>query len=356
MKKNKLLCSFGMLAPALAFPMIAASCDNESKLKELESKYNNNRKSVTDFLNSEEKFNFLKSYLDIKSTLNSKVDIKSKKEVDAWIKSTADAITSYKSFKNKITEVKKDETKKTFSAFDNLITLSSKVSEKGKGFFPKTIIKQLKSKNSFAKQHKLLNSFLENGSTEIKDESIKNISIDFENSAPNDKLNSIKDGLTLTFVKNENNNLSYTPITWSEIGINNIEKSESEHSDHTDLSKVTENDKSHYLDDSFIIGKIFKKDAFSAENTAEKVFEKIDAVVAQSSNKIGSEDFKKKIEELNKFFIFEANLENDPTVSYSLIGSHAHSTDEYHFYITKYISNTKDSKISVIVHNKKANS
>ncbi|NEU02861.1 variable surface lipoprotein, partial [Escherichia coli] len=69
MKKNKLLCSFGMLASALAFPMIAASCDNESKLKELESKYNNNRKSVTDFLNSEEKFNFLKSYLDIKSTL-----------------------------------------------------------------------------------------------------------------------------------------------------------------------------------------------------------------------------------------------------------------------------------------------
>nr|WP_307939399.1 hypothetical protein [Mycoplasmopsis bovis] len=56
---------------------------------------------------------------------------------------------------------------------------------------------------------------------------------------------------------------------------------------------------------------------------------------------------------MNELFAFETNLENDPSVSYSLIGSHAHSTKEYHFYLTKYVNNAKDSKISFIVHNQK---
>lgn len=68
-------------------------------------------------------------------------------------------------------------------------------------------------------------------------------------------------------------------IIWSEIGINNIEKFESEYSDYIDLLKVIENDKSYYLDDLFIIGKIFKKDVFLVENIVEKVFEKINVVV-----------------------------------------------------------------------------
>lgn len=141
MKKNKLLYSFGMFAFVLVFLMIVVSCDNESKLKELELKYNNNRKLVIDFLNLEEKFNFLKSYFDIKSILNLKVDIKSKKEVDVWIKFIVDVIILYKLFKNKIIEVKKDEIKKIFLVFDNLIILLFKVLEKGKGFFFKIIIK-----------------------------------------------------------------------------------------------------------------------------------------------------------------------------------------------------------------------
>lgn len=141
MKKNKLLCSFGMFVFVLVFLMIVVSCDNESKLKELELKYNNNCKLVIDFLNLEEKFNFLKSYFDIKSILNLKVDIKSKKEVDVWIKVIVDVIILYKLFKNKIIEVKKDEIKKIFLVFDNLIILLFKVLEKGKGFFFKIIIK-----------------------------------------------------------------------------------------------------------------------------------------------------------------------------------------------------------------------
>lgn len=141
MKKNKLLCSFGMFVFVLVFLMIVVSCDNESKLKELELKYNNNCKLVIDFLNLEEKFNFLKSYFDIKSILNLKVDIKSKKEVDVWIKFIVDVIILYKLFKNKIIEVKKDEIKKIFLVFDNLIILLFKVLEKGKGFFFKIIIK-----------------------------------------------------------------------------------------------------------------------------------------------------------------------------------------------------------------------
>lgn len=141
MKKNKLLCSFGMFVFVLVFLMIAVSCDNESKLKELELKYNNNCKLVIDFLNLEEKFNFLKSYFDIKSILNLKVDIKNKKEVDVWIKVIIDVIILYKLFKNKIIEVKKDEDKKIFLVFDNLIILLFKVLEKGKGFFFKIIIK-----------------------------------------------------------------------------------------------------------------------------------------------------------------------------------------------------------------------
>lgn len=141
MKKNKLLYSFGMFVFVLVFLMIVVSCDNESKLKELELKYNNNCKLVIDFLNLEEKFNFLKSYFDIKSILNLKVDIKSKKEVDVWIKVIIDVIILYKLFKNKIVEVKKDEVKKIFLVFDNLIILLFKVLEKGKGFFFKIIIK-----------------------------------------------------------------------------------------------------------------------------------------------------------------------------------------------------------------------
>lgn len=68
-------------------------------------------------------------------------------------------------------------------------------------------------------------------------------------------------------------------IIWSEIGFNNIEKFESEYSDYIDLLKVIENDKSYYLDDLFIIGKIFKKDVFLVENIVEKVFEKINIIV-----------------------------------------------------------------------------
>ncbi|AEI89968.1 variable surface lipoprotein [Mycoplasmopsis bovis] len=355
MKKIKILSSIGILAPVLAIPLVAARCNNESKLKDLQTKYENNRKSVIDFLNSEEKYSFLKTYVDIKNALNAKVDIKSSKEINNWIKNTNDAISSYKTFKNSIVTVNENKEKNTFSAFDNLLVLSSKVSEKGKGFFPKTIINQLKSKNSSAEQAKLLNSFLESNTLKVNEESLKDISIDFENSVPNDSINSVKDGLTLTFVMNKNGTKHYAPITWKNIGLNNVEKADDVHSDEIDLSKVTENDKNHYLDDSFIIGKIFKNAAFSTEQTADKIFEKINSIVSQSSGKLDTNEFKKKAEELNELFAFETNLENDPSVSYSLIGSHAHSTKEYHFYLTKYVNNAKDSKISFIVHNQKNN-
>nr|WP_307918237.1 hypothetical protein [Mycoplasmopsis bovis] len=65
-----------------------------------------------------------------------------------------------------------------------------------------------------------------------------------------------------------------------------LKKADDVHSDEIDLSKVTENDKNHYLDDSFIIGKIFKNAAFSTEQTADKIFEKINSIVSQSSGKL----------------------------------------------------------------------
>ena len=346
----------------LPFAMMSASCNsanNPNINSETLNKYKNQKQKLLDLLNQNADYSFCMLYKNIYSAINKQIDKSNKEEVQKWINDTDSLITQYENFKSNIKPAEKvNSGKSTALRFFNIISFPSTASDEGLGFYPSSIIKEMKNAKTLVKQLDLLNRFLKDNGVlfDEEDPNFKNISIDFNNSTSVDRDVNQDESLILTFVKTDvDGKKEYIWHKWSDIGKNNKPPTgEHKHNDE-DLNKLNSESKAYYWDSQFVVHKILNDNDEIKKMKSKTVFNKIGEIVKLSEkNNLNADKFQNNIiNKLNQYFTIDSKLKNEEGITYSIAGSHAHGLEEYHFYLIKYKENQVVSKVEFLVHNQK---
>ncbi len=347
----------------LPFAIMSASCNSTNKPNtntDTQNKYKNQKKKLLDLLNQNADYSFSLLYKNIYSAMNKQINQSDKNVVEKWIKDTDSLLLQYENFKRNIKPAKKITQGKTsvLRFFDGIISFPTTASDEGMGFYPSSIIKEIKNAKTLVEQLDLLNRFFKNNSVSANDEdpNFKNISIDFDNSTSiNNELDQ-DEGLTLTFAKTDaNGNKEYVWHKWSDIGKNNKPPTGEHGHNGENFNKLNNKSKAYYWDNQFIVHKILKDNDEIKKMESEAIFNKIGEIVKLSEkDKLNADDFQNNIiNKLNQYLTINSKLEKENGITYSIAGSHAHGLEEYHFYLIKYKDNQIISKIEFLVFNQK---